>query len=248
MNMAAKKAAPAGWRSRLEKKIPEKVYAGLESAFCKGFSLVFQQGAGVIEKSCRKEELMADHDIHDYAVQRKGGRKELRQLRKSARRSDLRNLAVTTAEGVGLGVLGIGMPDIVLFLGLLLKGVYETALHYGFGYESRKEQYLILKMLEASLSSETEWSLRNLEVDRLMETEGTITEEEFQAQIRATGSVFAVDMLFFKFIQGLPVVGALGGATNPVYYRRVMRYVELKYREGYLRKQIKGKNADPQTF
>ena len=239
---AAKKAVPAGWRVELEKKIPEKIYAGLESAFCKGFSLVFQQGAGIIEKSFRKEALMADHDIRDYAVQRKGGRKALRQMHKSARHSDLRNLAVTAAEGMGLGGLGGGMPDIVLFLGFLLKGVYETAVHYGFGYESREEQYLILKMLENSLSTGPVWTSLNREVDHLLEVLPAVTDEEFQAQIRAAGSAFAVDMLLLKFIQGFPIIGVLGGAANPVYYRKVMRYVELKYREGYLRRQIKGKN------
>ena len=30
------------------------------------------------------------------------------------------------------------------------------------------------------------------------------------------------------------VVGLIGGAANPVYYRKVMRYVELKYRKRYL--------------
>ena len=30
------------------------------------------------------------------------------------------------------------------------------------------------------------------------------------------------------------MVGLLGGAANPVYYNKVMRYVELKYRKRYL--------------
>ena len=41
-------------------------------------------------------------------------------------------------------------------------------------------------------------------------------------------------MLLLKFIQGLPVVGLIGGAANPVYYRKVMRYVQLKYHKRYL--------------
>lgn len=44
-------------------------------------------------------------------------------------------------------------------------------------------------------------------------------------------------MLFLKFIQGLPVVGILGGMANPVYYNKVMKYVQLKYRKRYLLKQ-----------
>ena len=61
-----------------------------------------------------------------------------------------------------------------------------------------------------------------------------ITQEELNLQIRQTASVFAVDMLLLKFIQGLPVIGILGGAANPVYYHKVMKYVQLKYRKRYL--------------
>ena len=50
-------------------------------------------------------------------------------------------------------------------------------------------------------------------------------------------SAFAVDMLLLKFIQGLPVVGVIGGAANPVYYSKVMKYVQMKYRKRYLLKQ-----------
>lgn len=64
-----------------------------------------------------------------------------------------------------------------------------------------------------------------------------ITDEEFDRQIQSTASAFAVDMLLLKFIQGLPVVGILGGAANPVYYGRIMKYVQLKYRKRYLLKQ-----------
>ena len=51
---AAQKAKPAGWKQELENRIPEKVYTGLEAAFAKGFSLVFQQGRGIIEKTYSK--------------------------------------------------------------------------------------------------------------------------------------------------------------------------------------------------
>ncbi len=234
----AKKARPIPWKGELEKRIPEKVFTGLESAFATGFSLVFQQGKAVIELGFQKEAVKADHAARNRAVQQKGGRKELRQMHKSADQAGMVNLTMTTVEGIGLGALGIGMPDIVLFLGTLLKGIYETALHYGFSYESRREQLLILKMMEASLSSGPDWVYRNRAVDRLLESEDAqVTEEEYQAQLKKTATAFAVDMLLLKFIQGLPVVGILGGAANPVYYQKVMKYVRLKYRKRYLMKQ-----------
>ena len=238
MQQAALKAKPAAWKSELESRVPEKVYTGLESAFSKGFSLVFDQGRGIIEKGYNKEGIQADHAIRDFAVQRKGGRKELKKMHKSAKQSDLFNLAITTVEGVGLGAFGVGMPDIILFLGTLLKGVYETALNYGFDYESRQEKLFILKMMQTALSTGENWANRNAEVDEMLVLEPTkITDEDLSLQLKETASAFAVDMLLLKFIQGLPVVGIIGGAANPVYYNKVMKYVQLKYRKRYLLKQ-----------
>ena len=58
--------------------------------------------------------------------------------------------------------------------------------------------------------------------------------EDLEAQIQAVGNAFAIDMLAAKFIQGLPVVGAFGGLSNPVCWKQVMTYVQLKYRKRYL--------------
>ena len=239
MERSALKAAAPQWKQKLESRIPQKVYSGLESAFCKAFSLVFNRGSSIIEKGCSKENTMADFAVNDYAFQLKGGRRELKQLQKGAARSNMRNLAITAAEGVGLGALGIGMPDIVLFIGMLLKGIYETALGYGFEYESRQEQYLILKMMSASLQTGKNWTWENNAVDKILATEESeISEEMFREQLRKTASAFAVDMLLLKFIQGMPVVGFLGGAANPVYYDKVMKYVQIKYQKRYLLKQL----------
>ena len=142
---------------------------------------------------------------------------------------------LTTVEGIGLGALGIGIPDIVLFLTTVLRGIYETALHYGFEYESRFEQMMILKMMAASLSTGENWFRQNKEVnDWLLVGQREITEEEFQAQLQQTAAVFAVDMLLLKFIQGMPVLGILGGAANPLYYQKILGYARLKYRRRYL--------------
>lgn len=237
LERTAVRAKPAGWKTAVESKIPQKVYSGLESAFCKGFSLVFDQGTGIIEKGIKKEDLQADHAIRAYAVQLKGTRKELKQMRRSASQSDFLNMAVTTAEGIGLGALGIGMPDIVLFLSNLMKGIYETALNYGFEYESKSEQYLILAMMEASLSTGEDWILRNDRVDELLANSVVEpSQTDYDTQMNGAASAFAMDMLLLKFIQGLPIVGIIGGAANPVYYHKVMQYVQIKYRKRYLMK------------
>lgn len=239
---SALRAVSAGWKTELERRIPAKVLDSLKIAFQKGFSMTFDHGRAVIEHSYSREELQADYEIREFAVERKGGRQELRQMHRSARQGNLRNLAVTTVEGVGLGVLGIGLPDIILFLGVLLKGVYETAMNYGFDYESRREQVLILKMLETALSTGEAWEKGNAEVDRRMsEDPADVTMEDFRHQLKQTASVFAMDMLLLKFVQGLPLVGILGGAGNPVYYAKIMKYIQTKYRKRYLLGKMQNK-------
>lgn len=245
LQAAAEKAASAGWKTALERKIPEKVAAGLESAFCKGFSLVFRQGSRIIEKTYRKSEIQADYAIRDYAVQVKGGKKELRAMHRSAKQSDAMTMAITAVEGIGLGALGIGMPDVVLFLSMLLKGVYETALRYGFDYESQQEQWLILKMLQTALSKGEDWRAGNEAVDALLVQDlSQLPPPDLKPQLQATAAAFAVDMLLLKFIQGIPVVGILGGAANPVYYRKIMNYVQLKYRRRYLQAVAASKTTE----
>ena len=236
----ALRAKPPAWKAALEQKVPEKIRTGLESGFRKGFTIVFTSGRPVIEKSYRKEELKANHAVHDYAMQMKGGRKEWRQLRLEAKQANWLNLAATTAEGVGLGALGIGLPDIVLFLGMLLRGIYETALHYGFDYEDRWEQLLILKMMTTALSTGEEWEYHHSKLEALLKEEvQQVSEQAFADQIDQTASVFAVELMALKFIQGLPVVGIVGGAANPVYYARVLKYVRCQYEKRYLQKQLK---------
>ena len=239
LEQAALKAKRLPVKALLEKKIPPKVCTGLESAFCTGFSLVFQQGRKIIELTYKKEEMQRQHALRDWKVRTAGSRSDLKEMGNSAKKTDARNKAATTAEGIALGALGVGLPDIVLFLSTLLKGIYETAVHYGFEYESRQEQYLILKMMSASLQTGKNWTWENNAVDKILTTEESeISEEMFREQLRKTASAFAVDMLLLKFIQGMPVVGFLGGAANPVYYDKVMKYVQIKYQKRYLLKQL----------
>ena len=245
LERSAGKQEPPEWKKALETKVPEKVRVNLEKAFCKAFSVVFQHGNTLIEKTYDKEELQKDHEIQAYAVELKGNRRELRRMRKAAGAADLRNMVLATVEGAGLGLLGIGLPDIVIFIGMLMKGVYEAALHYGFDYDSPQERLFILKMMEASLSRGEERIRADREVDAMC---AAIPEPEeakslLKAQMDRTAEVFAMDMLLLKFIQGLPVVGLLGGAGNPVYYRRIMKYVQIKYHKRYLLGMIAKQNT-----
>ena len=236
LRRAAVKQETPRWKSALTEKVPKKVYDNLEKAFCKAFEIIFEKGTGIIEKTYSREAIQEDHEIQAFAFQIKADRKSLKKLRREAKTVNMRNMAITSAEGLGLGALGIGLPDIVIFVGVLLKGLYEVALHYGFDYDSEEERYFILKTMETAMQKGDNWEKCNQEVDRFIK-EGRKEGEKpksMGSQAADTAKAFAVDMVLLKFIQGLPVVGMVGGAGNPVYYNKVMKYAELKYRKRYL--------------
>lgn len=227
----------AKWKEALEQKIPPKVYEDLQKTFCRAFGLIFEKGTGLIEKTYSRSDLEKDFQIRDFAIDLKGGKKELHQLKAEAGRGNLVNLTISTVEGIGLGILGIGLPDIVLFLSLILKGTYETAIRYGFSYDDPEERMYILKLLEAAMSKGERWAACNAGVDSYLSGCGP-QERTFSEQIQATADAFAADMLLAKSIQGIPVAGIVGGLGNPVYYRRILYYVQLKYQKRYLQQKV----------
>ena len=147
--------APAGreknlrpLRQKLEEKIPEKLEDTLNAAFVKAFDLVFEKGTGIIEKTYNKDQQKMDYQVREYAAGLKANRKTVKAFGRQSQAARAKNLAISGVEGVGLGLLGVGIPDIPLFYSpVILKSVYEIALTYGFTYESEEEQWFILKII-----------------------------------------------------------------------------------------------------
>ena len=81
---AAMKARQPGWKKALEQKVPEKVYAGLNAAFAKGFSLVFRHGRKAIELTYKKDAITRRHTAGQEGFASSGRRKELKQLHRQA--------------------------------------------------------------------------------------------------------------------------------------------------------------------
>lgn len=236
MRLKAEKKEDAIWKQKLEEKIPEKVMAGLQKAFVNAFYLIFENGTAIIEKTYDKEAVEKEFLISDYALTIRGGKREIDRMKKEAANDRTLAALATAVSGIGLGALGIGLPDIVLWVGTLLRGIYETALRYGYDYESPEERVFILKIMEVPMLAKDAWVVADQKVDHYIRQDAHVipTEEELKRQIEKTAGAFATDMLVMKFIQGIPIVGMIGGAANPLYYHRVMNYVQLKYRRRYL--------------
>lgn len=225
----------------LEQKIPAGLQNTLDKAFFKAFQMVFEKGTGVIEKTYKKEEMKKAYQINEYAAKVQGNKKALKVFSGKAKGAGAGNLLVSGVAGVGLGVLGIGLPDIALFTGLMLKGVYEIALNYGFDYEDEEEKNFILLIIRGALSYGKELQSINEELNFYMDYGAYVKARRVEESIKATAGCLSKELLYMKFLQGIPVVGAVGGAYDALYMKQIMEYAELKYRRRfYLRQRRSG--------
>ena len=223
----------------LEKKVPPNLQNTLDAAFSKAFYMVFEKGTGVIEKTYKKEELQKSYQINEYTAHVRGNRKSLKVFSKKASGAGNLNLLISGVSGIGLGVLGIGIPDIVLFTGLMLKSVYEIALNYGFDYEDENEKRFILLLIRGALSHGTDLEEINSEVNFYIEHGSYYNEMNMDSCIKETAGCLSRELLYMKFLQGIPIVGAAGGAYDAIYMQKVVKYAELKYRRRFYLKQRK---------
>lgn len=222
---------------KLSGKIPQKLQSTLNDAFYGAFWFVFEKGTGVIEKTYNKSERERTYQINEYADNLKNNRKTIKTFSKQASSSKNVNLLISGASGVGLGVLGIGIPDIPLFTGMVLRSIYEVALSYGFEYESEKERYFILKLIQGAVSYSTDLKRINDEIDYYMEYEVLPHDYEKISLIREVSETLSNELLYMKFLQGIPIVGVVGGAADAVYMKQILEYANLKYKHRFLLKR-----------
>lgn len=260
----------------LAAKVPENLQKTLDNAFYKAFHLVFEKGTGVIEKTYKRETLQQNYQINEYASQVRGNRKSLKVFSKKASGAGNVNLLLSGVSGVGLGVLGIGIPDIVLFTGLMLKSLYEIALNFGFDYQEENEKRFILLLIRGALAHGEELEKINAELNAYIsmgrqcgssesdggESDGSESDsgsdfyggglsasgldnsreyalmtKDLDTCIRAAAACLSKELLYMKFLQGIPIVGAVGGAYDAIYMKQIVKYAELKYRRRFYEKQ-----------
>lgn len=255
---------------KLERFVPEKLEDTLNLAFYKAFELIFNRGTSIIEKTYRKEDMENTYKVNAYAAGLKESRKTMKAFSREAGKNKVRNLAAAGAGGIGLGALGIGLPDIPLFTGMVLKSIYETAISYGFSYDTAEEQCYILKLISTALSRGDAAESGNRSLDamgRLIRTgtplsetalSGTPLSGTFAGQdglaalpggpeshdtaslctslMQQASHALSSELLYMKFLQGIPIAGIIGGMYDAVYLKRIADYADLKYKRRFLEK------------
>lgn len=230
----------------IQTKIPVKLQAALDTAFYMGFQFVFEKGHGLVEKTYNKDKINADYDLHNYAIDKYMSRKHIKNLDKQSRQSKMMNESIAAIEGGILGLLGIGIPDIPLFLGLIVRTINEIALSYGYHYATDAEKAYILYLICGAMTKEETRTEYNRMVDHLGKDIDTNADTGIylDAIMKETSDLLSNTLLTAKFIQGLPIVGVIGGVINPFIINKIGKYARIKYKKRYLLHKINQSEID----
>lgn len=220
-------------KETIESKIPKKMTETLKTAFEKGFYFVFEKGTLIIEKSYNSEKIKEESEINEYIFNKRKNKKNLKRFDKSVNKSAILNSGITGVEGFALGFLGIGLPDIPVFISVILKNIYEISLKYGFDYKNEKEKIFILNLITLSVCNSEERELYSKKLDKIGENidNGIPLTLDFDSEIKVASDHLVEKMLVSKFIQGIPLVGALGGITNIKLLNRISNAAKIKYKK-----------------
>ncbi len=225
---------------KLQDKIPSKFITMLDMAFYKGFQFVFQKGSVYIEKTYDKEKFELEHDLNNYAVDKYSSKKHLKKMDKQSNQSMALNQSISMLEGGILGVLGIGLPDIPIFLSVIIRTIDEIALSYGYPHDTEEEKAYILYVICGAMTKEEKQKEYDEKIDFIGKCIDSNIQEYFRLDdiIKETSQILSSSLLTAKLIQGLPIVGVIGGAINPTIINRIGKYARLKYKKRYLLKKI----------
>lgn len=226
---------------KIQDKIPEKFKKTLDMTFYKGFQFVFEKGNAYIEKTYNKENILLEHDLNNYAIDKYISKKHIKKMDKQSNQSKALNQSISLLEGGVLGLLGIGLPDIPLFISVMIRTVNEIALTYGYQYDTNEEKIYIMYIICGAMTKEEKQKEYDEKINLLGKNidSNNNTDYNLEDVMKETSQVLSNTLLTAKVIQGLPVVGVLGGVINPSIISKVGKYANLKYKKRYLLKKLK---------
>ncbi len=87
--------------------------------------------------------------------------------------------------------------------------------------------------------------------DQVIEDLGQTIDTQTQSDIdldrimKETSDLLSNTLLTAKFIQGLPLVGVIGGVVNPLMINKISKYARIKYKKRYLLAKLNMGVSDP---
>lgn len=222
----------------LEEKVPDKLQDTLNVAFQKAFSMLFEKATPILEKTYNRKKAENDYKVKEYIHSLSKDKKSLRAFRKNSSGKATLNTALSGISGTAMGAFGVGIPDIPVLVSFILRSIYEIAISYGFDYEKEEEKYFILMVIRGAVSAGEAFFEIDEALNEFAKVRRLPKEYYREQQIIWTSNALSGELLYMKFLQGIPIVGAVGGFYDTVYMKQITEYASLKYRRRFLMKQI----------
>lgn len=219
---------------KVYEKIPESLEEMLNKAFTKAFEIIFNKATPIIEKSFDKEKINLEFEIRKFILDYKENKTNIKKLDREPKKNNVINNILATSVGTGMGILGLGIPDIPIFVATILRGIYQIALSYGFEYKDEKERIYILRLIRIALAKSSDEKKKYN--DELINENSYNT--QIQDEIKITVNVMTNALLIEKFVQGIPIVGVIGGVVNNAIYRKISNFCMIKYKKRYIINKI----------
>ncbi len=213
----------------LTAKIPEKLRSALNGAFIKAFELIYKNGTPLIEKTYNKQNAEEQYKVNRFAYELRRNKKSLRAFSRQSDTSNAVNLLISGVEGLGLGLVGCGIPDIPLLTSVILRNLYEISTNYGYDYTKPEEQLYQLLIIQGAMSYGEDLRRCLEQLDLYTQPISVPEGDDIKLQIKRSAAALADEMLLLKFIQGIPVVGVVGGISDTVFLHRIQKFAKLNY-------------------
>lgn len=235
------------WIRFVRRWVPKTLQKTLDGAFGKAFFAVFDKGAIIIEKTYNKKEEIKQFRFNKKKLEEETfTKKSVRRFERQCKNTIRKNLFISFLEGLGFGLMGMGIPDIPVMVSVLLKSIYEISLSYGFSYTAEKEKLFILHVIEAALDSGASLRERDAFLNDMIEiyvedarhenmlSKDILDETKVKQQVEITAQALSKELLYWKFIEGKGVIGIVGGMSDIIYIKRITDYAILKYKRRFL--------------
>lgn len=215
-------------------KVPEQLNDTLYTAFSLSFRTIFEKGTIAIERTMKLDELENDYKINSYAYELKQDRKSLKKFSNDAKISNLKNVVFSGVKGVSLGAFGVGLPDIPILIASIFRGIYKIAVQYGYEFNTEIEQFFILTIIETAFLNGRKLDNNNDTLNNFMQTYIIPNDYDKEAKIDDISQLLSTQLITVKFIQGVPIVGAVGGVYDAFFVDKVLKYANIKYHRRFL--------------
>lgn len=221
-------------QKNFSEKIPDQLNDTLYSAFSISFRTILEKGSLAIEKTMNLDELEKDYKINSYAYDLKQDAKTLRKFSTQAKLSNLNNVIFSGVKGASLGVLGIGLPDIPILITSILRGIYKVSAKYGYEFNTPAEQFFILTIIQTAFASGRKLENNNTTLNEFIQNYTIPASFDKEEKIDDIAQLLSAELIAIKFVQGVPLVGAVGGIYDAFFVDRVLKYANLKYNRRFL--------------